>query len=310
MSDFEIIAEGLLFPEGPIIMPDGSVIFVEMQRKTLSRAWGGEVEVISELGGGPNGAALGPDGAVYVCNNGGSDFVTIEGFNVPTHASADYTTGRIERVDLGTGRFERLYDSTLDHPLSSPNDLVFDAQGGLWFTDLGKGYQRHRQRSGLFYCRHDGSLIREAAHGFLGLNGVGLSPDETVVYAAETWTSKLWAFDVSGEGMVARGPFTAPARCVCTQPGHVYFDSLAVQSNGDICVATLLNGGITVITPQGVSRHVPFPDMMVTNICFGGEDMQDAYLTLSGKGMLVKTRWPDKGLRLNFVPYPAAKPRT
>jgi gluconolactonase len=263
VSDFEIIAEGLLFPEGPIIMPDGSVIFVEMQRRTLSRAWGGEVEVISELGGGPNGAALGPDGAVYVCNNGGSDFVTIEGFNVPTHASADYTTGRIERVDLGTGRFERLYDSTLDHPLSSPNDLVFDAQGGLWFTDLGKGYQRHRQRSGLFYCRHDGSLIREAA-----------------------------------------------ARCVCTQPGHVYFDSLAVQSNGDICVATLLNGGITVITPQGVSRHVPFPDMMVTNICFGGEDMQDAYLTLSGKGMLVKTRWPDKGLRLNFVPYPAAKPRT
>jgi sugar lactone lactonase YvrE len=165
------------------------------------------------------------------------------------------------------------------------------------------------QRSGLYYCRHDGSLIREAAHGFLGLNGVGLSPDETIVYAAETWTSKLWAFEVTGEGTVARGPFIAPARCVCTQPGHVYFDSLAVQANGDICVATLLDGGITVITPEGDGKHVSFPDMMVTNICFGGPDMRDAYLTLSGKGLLIKTRWPEAGLRLNVASYSTAYSR-
>jgi gluconolactonase len=64
MSDFEVIATGLQFPEGPIVMPDGSVILVEIKRKTLTRVWKGRQEVIANIGGGPNGAAIGPDGAV------------------------------------------------------------------------------------------------------------------------------------------------------------------------------------------------------------------------------------------------------
>ena len=303
MMNFEILAEGLKFPEGPVIMPDGSIILVEMQRQTLSRIWNGKTEVIAHLGGGPNGAALGPDGAIYVCNNGGSQFANVQGFTVPIQASPDYTTGRIERVDLATGKVDLLYDKVENINLSSPNDLVFDVNGALWFTDIGKGHARHRQKSGLYYAKPDGSLIKESAYGFVGLNGIGLSPDEQVVYAAETLTAKLWAFDIIGEGTVAPGVFVAPTRCICTQPTHVLFDSLAVQANGDVCVATLLNGGITTITPSGVSRHEPFPDMMVTNICFGGSDMRDAYLTLSGTGKLIKTRWPEPGLPLNFAYY-------
>ena len=56
-------------------MPDGSVILVEIERGTLSRVHNGSVEVIAELGGGPNGAAIGPDGHCYVCNNGGFDWL-------------------------------------------------------------------------------------------------------------------------------------------------------------------------------------------------------------------------------------------
>jgi len=300
--EFEILAEGLLFPEGPIIMPDGSVILVEIQRGTLTRVWNGKVEVIAELGGGPNGAALGPDGAVYVCNNGGLGFATVNGQNIPTQmASADYTCGRIERVDINTGRFERIYDQVNGRMLTSPNDLVFDKAGGFWFTDLGKGHARHRDKGGLYYAKPNGSSITEVVYGFVGgLNGVGLSPKEDVVYAAETVTSKLWAFDITGEGAVAPGWIGSLGRCICTQPGHVFFDSLAVQENGDVCVATLLNGGVTVIKPDGACTFLPFPDLMVTNICFGGSDMRDAYLTLSGTGRLIKTRWPEPGLRLNF----------
>jgi gluconolactonase len=70
-AQFEVLAEDLAFPEGPVVMPDGSVIVVEIRGGRLTRIWGdGRKEVVAETGGGPNGAAIGPDGALYVCNNG------------------------------------------------------------------------------------------------------------------------------------------------------------------------------------------------------------------------------------------------
>lgn len=299
----DILAEGLEFPEGPIAMPDGSVILVEIKRQTLTRVWNGRSEAIAKIGGGPNGAAIGPDGACYITNNGGFAWHEANGLTIPGHAAKDYETGRIERVDLATGRVERIYDKVGEFKLRGPNDLVFDKSGGFWFTDLGKNFARTKDRGGLYYAKPDGSLIKEAAYGFVGLNGVGLSPDEKVVYAAETETAKLWAFDITGEGEVAPGMLGLAGRQVVAQPNLVFFDSLAVQANGDVCIATILNGGITTITPAGVSTHTAFPDPLVTNICFGGADMRDAYVTLSGTGKLAKVRWLEPGLKLNFNPY-------
>src|ERR1700755_2656094 len=109
--DYEILAEGLRFPEGPIAMEDGSVILVEIARGTLTRCWNGKTEVIAHIGGGPNGAAIGPDGAMYICNNGGTRHVERRGLTIPTVIADDYSGGRIERVDLATGKVEHLYDS-------------------------------------------------------------------------------------------------------------------------------------------------------------------------------------------------------
>ena len=81
------------------------------------------------------------------------------------------------------------------------------------------------------------------------------------------------------------------------------FDSLAVDALGGICVATLIDGGITTLSPgDEAPTFVPMPDPLTTNICFGGQDMQTAFVTLSSTGQLVSLPWPVAGLALAFQP--------
>lgn len=157
---FDVIASGLGFPEGPVVMEDGSIILVEIQHKCVTRLWNGKREVIATLGGGPNGLAIGPDGALYCCNNGGFEYHVVGGLTVPGNCPADYSGGRIERIDLATGKVERLYDAVDGNPLRGPNDLVFDRSGGFYFTDLGKGFSRNRDHGGVYYAKPDGSFIK------------------------------------------------------------------------------------------------------------------------------------------------------
>src|SRR5829696_6582983 len=108
---FTQIASGLRFPEGPVAMPDGSVILVEIERSTLSRVTpDGKIHVIAHLGGGPNGAAMGPGGKIYVTNNGGLKFLERPGRLFPVLQADDYTGGSIQVVDPETGKFDTLYD--------------------------------------------------------------------------------------------------------------------------------------------------------------------------------------------------------
>ena len=88
-------------------------------------------------------------------------------------------------------------------------------------------------------------------------------------------------------------------RLVCGLGGFQRFDSLAVEASGNICVATLVTGAISVIAPDGqIVRQVMMGDPHTTNICFGGPDLRTAYVTLSGVGELVALDWPEPGLRL------------
>jgi gluconolactonase len=129
---------------------------------------------------------------------------------------------------------------------------------------------------------------------------VGLSPDEKVVYMADTNLGRLWAFDIAEPGALAEPPPFQPGRVICNLPGFQLLDSLAVEAGGKVCVATIINGGITAFDPNGSTEHYPFPDILVTNICFGGPDMTTAWITASGTGKLYKAKWPRPGLKLNF----------
>lgn len=280
-----VVAEGLAFPEGPVVMADGSVIVVESFGGRITRCWDGRKETVCDVGDGPNGGAIGPDGALYVCNNGG--------VGPDQFARAD-RVGRIERVNLGTGRFERLYDSCDGVALSAPNDLVFDGEGNLWFTDFGRIETRGKQFGGLYCARFDGSAIVPIMQNTLSYNGVGLSPDMTTVYVADTMQARIHAFD--------RKPVRQKPRLVATVPGLVSLDSLAITAAGNICVATIgeSSGAITTVTPQGAISGTATDDHFTTNIAFGGADMRDAWITYSMKGQLVQTRWPEPGLRLAY----------
>lgn len=299
--EFEIITTGLRFPEGPVVMADGSVIVVEIEKKCVTRCWGdGRTEIIAHTGGGPNGLAIGPDGALWVCNNGGFIYTEMDGLLIPGNCPNDYDGGRIERIDLSTGKVERVLDTVDGHKLKGPNDLVFDKAGNLYFTDHGKTYSRHRDFGGLFFLARGASEAKELDFHYTSPNGVGLSPDEQTVYMADTLTGRMWAFDLESPGVIKpASPFNG-GRVVATMPGLQYFDSLAMTAAGNVCVATILNGGITTITPGGDYHHTAFPDLIVTNIAFGGDDMQDAYVTFSSTGQLAKCRWPEPGLKLNF----------
>ena len=304
MYPHSIVAEGLAFPEGPIAMDDGSVIVVEIKAGRLTRVRpDGRTETVATPGGGPNGAAIGPDGALYVCNNGGFTWADMDGLMFPGGAPDDYAGGRIERIDIGTGKVERLYDSCDGVPLSGPNDIVFDADGGMWFTDLGKHHHHRTVHGGLFHAAADGSRISCAVRGPC-LNGVGLSPDGHTVYAAHTTERLLLAWDITGPGgQVAPSPLPAvPGRVVTSWPGRILLDSLAIEANGNIAQATLVERpGVCSVDPAtGGQEWFDFPDLLTTNIAFGGPDMMDAWVCLSTTGKLAKCRWPRPGLRLAF----------
>ncbi|GAA4755234.1 SMP-30/gluconolactonase/LRE family protein [Actinomycetospora chibensis] len=230
--DMRAVTTGLRFPEGPIALANGDVLVVEIRRGTLTRvAPDGTTTVVADLGGGPNGAAIGPDGAVYVCNNGG--FVWHDrdgGITAPGHQPPDYLGGRIQRV-------------VLDGPdAGAVTDVAALRRRDGAGPAVGLGRRRPRTPR----------RARRLLHGF---------------------------------------------------EGHQPLDSLAVDGEGNVCVATLMTGAISVVSPDGTLLRqvpVPDPDPYVTNICFAGADSHSAWVTSSGRGVLYALEWDTPGLDLAF----------
>jgi gluconolactonase len=307
-TELRELTAGLRFPEGPVVLPDGDLLVCELRGHAVRRVPkdGGEPSGEVVLGGSPNGAQLGPDGAVYICNSGGWRWTDLGSMTLPGEhgitQGEDYIGGRIQRLDLATGEFTDLYIACGDHPLVAPNDIVFDDAGGFWFTDHGHQRSRDRDHGGLYYAQADGSAITEVAYPLESPNGVGLSPDGTRVYVAETHTGRVYWWELSGPGTLATPPrFGHGGRLLHRAVGAALFDSLAVDGDGYVCVATIGIGGITVISPDGASvEHAALPDPIVTNICFGGPDLRTAYVTLSATGKLVSFEWPRPGLKLAY----------
>jgi gluconolactonase len=289
------LAEGLKFPEAPVPMNDGSVLFVQIESKQVSRLMpDGTVSLVKQMEGGPNGLAIGPDRALYIANDGGRfSFAQRGGYNFPGAAPAEHVGGSIQRLDLKSGALTTLYETCDGKRLVAPDDLVFDRQGGMWISDIGK----IKGDAGIYYALPDGKSIKCARDGMTAPNGIGLSPDGKQLHVSEG--RQLWTYDISAPGRL--GPSTSyPEADHARLRERSIADSLKVQADGKVCVCTLLAGGISIIDAAGNTEFIDFADPMTTNLAFGGRDMRDVWVTLSGTSRIGRVRWPYPGLKAAF----------
>jgi gluconolactonase len=338
-SSLEIVARDLAYPEGPVAHPDGTILLVEIQGQRLTRVHAdGSRETVATLPGGPNGAALGPDGRLWVCNNGGFDWTTIpieqtgQKLLLGVGQPADYQGGSVERVDLRSGSVETVYTeagkrldlaglgprtpkaSTWNPPfrLSGPDDLVFDGSGHFWMTDFGKTRARDRDVTGLYHAAADGSSIVQVAYPLDSPNGVALSPDGKRLYVSLTWWRAIVWYELGDEpGSIVPNPATLDGSYVLST-SLPPLDSMAIDEEGNLYVASLIphgntplcNGGITVLSPTG--ETIEYLDLSVeglftplpSRVCFGGPDRRSAYITCGASGLLLRVDASIPGLRL------------
>lgn len=330
-------------------LDDGGLLVVDIKNASLLRylpsAEGGYTadtpidlrDPTGKLGSGPNGAAIGPDGWVYICNDGGKQFLSIpldhQGtqwtLNVAGDAAADYAGGYIQRVHLQTRAVEMWCapDSVGDpivscsgatfprQTLSSPDDLIFDSTGGFWFTDWGNTQGRSREITGVYYVAAGSRTPVERIPARSAPNGIGLSPAGDRLYVAETYSRWIACWDLSAPGTVKCNPRAIDGAYMLSAslPGCAILDSLWLDEEGNVYVATMLPrgldpltpGGITVLSPKGelldfIELDFGVPEPMPSSLCFGGPDRKTAFITCAGTGRILSCRMRIPGLPAAF----------
>lgn len=245
----EIVAEGLEVPEGPVVLADGRIAFVQQLLGEVSVFDGNRVERLAYVGGAANAVTLGTDG-LYAAQNGGV---------VNAWRSDDPRPPGIQRIGLD-GEVVSIRTSVAGEPLRAPNDLVFGPDGRLWFTDPGHPYDPDARGP-------NGRII-----------AIGGDRDEIIADVGPSYCNGI-AFGVDGRpfwvesyAREVRVLGSDGPESVCILPEAHIPDGFAVAADGRLFIATVSSAGITVIAPTGELETVIRLDESAfpTNCCFDG----------------------------------------
>jgi gluconolactonase len=243
-----LLASGLGFPEGPVVMPDRRIVFCDGNVGQLLVWDGRTVGTFARTGGSPWGAVLGTDGAVYLTQGG----------NVPGSGDTSAVSG-IQRVRQD-GTVELLRSEVAGRTLYGPNDLAFGPDGRLYFTDSGS------EEDYRFDVRSPGRLFVIDGHGggemLLELpkvypNGIAYDAQRRLY-----WTESM-AHRVCRMEDGKRTTF-----CQLSD-GHVP-DGMAIAADGRLFVCTTISEGVTVLSPNGEVLEEIHIGQHPTNCIFDG----------------------------------------
>jgi gluconolactonase len=250
----EVIATGLGWPEGPTVLSDGRIVLVESYRSRLTAIdANGRAERYAYVAGAPNACVLGSDGLLYVCQNGGT--------TGPWRA-AEMTTPSIQRVGEG-GQPEILFTEIAGIALNGPNDLVFDREGRLIFTDPGTYNPASPDPSYIFAIEPDGTAsVLVAFPRPVFPNGVAVEVDGSIVWG-ESYT-----------GRVGRRRPDGSIEDLGRLPGkNPIPDGLKVGADGRLYVTDIVADGIHVLAPDGTPERFFHCGKATTNCVFSGETL-------------------------------------
>jgi gluconolactonase len=277
-----VVATGLQFPEGPAFDREGNLYVVEIRAGQISRIRpNGSLEVFAKMGGGPNGAQFAPDGELVVANSGG----WVKG-----------ERGRIELVDRA-GNVRVWLTEVEGAGLAKPNDLGFDAQGNLYFTNPrwpAQGLTSAQAPPGDVVFVTPGRAAKRVHTGFAFPNGIAVAPDGRTLVVCETGTGKLHGFPILAPGVLGR------PRVVADLGANGHPDGFAFDIAGNILCCGWETGRIHVFAPGSpvCVETIAFEDDGITNVCFGGPEFSTLYVTESKRGRVVATEWKRPGMQL------------
>lgn len=277
MADHEVLGSGFGFIEGPVWTGDG-LAFVSLEHGCIYRLKSNGTAMLAETLGGPNGLAAGKS-ALYVAQNGGI-------FAARSKAQPGVQV-------IGAGGIEDRFVGQFD----APNDLCFGPDGRLYVTDPASEKGIFEAIEGrVLACDLRTGESRVVVEGRYFPNGLAFDAEGRHLYLTQTYSRAVEKFAVDKGELESLGIF---CEMVNGRP-----DGMALDVEGNLWICTPGTGGLEVFGPDG--KHIERIEFgegsMTTNCCFGGEDLQDLYVTAAGLGSILRLRAPCPGLPLRTGP--------